>query len=767
MKNNHWAKVNIKYLWWIEDEKKWTSLTWSSTLMKIKEWKENIIRILIDYGMHQWWKNQDKLNETIENEALHAKYLIITHAHMDHIWRLPMLVKKWFKWKIIMTDLTKQLAQVMLSDYVKLTEEKMKKIREQNKKIWKTFREYLQIINLYNEFSNWWLKRNIRLKKEEKLKSLIWLEIKNWWINNTLVKWKIKEIKSILYKNHIEKESNIKSIQQKEPKLLYTLDDVYKTISLIETIKVWDNLDLDNRKVITNLDDEKTFDLPKILNSKHDKKTYILAHLKQKLLTELKYKLDEIAKNNTKNRKLREELKNAFNKKNKQKKDIDLLEKYNIKSKEDIELLIKDIINFPYNYDDIENIKNNLQIITNKNQGIIDNIELMFHNAGHIEWSVQATISITTKKIINTLNTKWKNTTFKWRNQTVKETKNFWFSWDLWKISDPNISWQPNIPKDIIYNFFQCESTYADKDHTYKKSEFEKFIKEINEAEWKVLIPAFSLQRTQEILLDLIKNKIERKNLIKKYSELNKEIRKLNKNLIEISRSLEQKDIYQRQYIIENEIQNKLEELNNISEQVFLYDIIVDSPLSKKITDIFLNNLWEKYKLLDNEIQKKEFWKGITTYFENKNEYKKLYKGKRKRTKDIIVSAWWMLQWGSIINHLKEIISDPKAKIIFTGYQAKWTLWRELLEGKKEIIIDWEIYNVNCKIIQIWWYSSHIWKKDLIDYLSNRLNFSKNSIIALNHWWEWRKHLLYEVNKLKPKQKIKIPKIWDNIEIKL
>jgi len=34
-----------------------------------------------------------------------------------------------------MTDLTKQLAQVMLSDYVKLTEEKMKKIREQNKKI--------------------------------------------------------------------------------------------------------------------------------------------------------------------------------------------------------------------------------------------------------------------------------------------------------------------------------------------------------------------------------------------------------------------------------------------------------------------------------------------------------------------------------------------------------------------------------------------------------------------------------------------------------
>jgi len=144
-------------------------------------------------------------------------------------------------------------------------------------------------------------------------------------------------------------------------------------------------LDLDNRKVITNLDDEKTFDLPKILNSKHDKKTYILAHLKQKLLTELKYKLDEIVKNNTKNRKLREELKNAFNKKNKQKKDIDLLEKYNIKSKEDIELLIKDIINFPYNYDDIENIKNNLQIITNKNQGIIDNIELMFHNAGHIE----------------------------------------------------------------------------------------------------------------------------------------------------------------------------------------------------------------------------------------------------------------------------------------------------------------------------------------------------------------------------------------------
>ena len=765
-------EVNIKYLGGIENKEKWTSLTWSSTLMKIKDESGWYINIAIDFGMHQWWSEQDKLNEKINKEILKCDFLIITHAHMDHVWRLPMLVKKWFKWKIIMTNLTKQLAQIMLSDYVRLTEQSIKQVREHNIKLWIKIRKYLQILKLYNELSKWWLKRFVRTKKEDKLKQLIWLEVKNWWINSNSVRQKIKEIKEELKKNHIEKESDIKLIQKKEPELLYNLDDIYKTISFTETIKVWDELNLDNRIFITNLDDEKIFDLPKLLKSWYNKKIYILPHLKKTLLKKLKDKLDEIAKNNKKYKELIEKLQKTFNKKNKTQDDIDLLKSYDIKRKEDITKIKEGIIEFPYSYDDIKAIEDRLQIIIDKNKdNLLEEVKLRFHNAWHIEWSIQVTIDITTRKLINLLNKRWKNKNFKWTKQTKTETKNFWFSWDLWKISDPNISWTPDIP-EYKYDFFQCESTYADTEHPYKKTEFDKFIKEINETKWKVLIPAFSLQRTQEILLELIQNKISKKELIQKHSKLTKNLKKLEKELQIINEEYNNKeniiDKYEYQITeITNEIMQTKIEINQIWEQVFLYNIIVDSPLSNKITDIFLNNLWEKYKLLDTKIQEKELWKQITTYLNERNEYKKLYTEKRKWKKDIIMSAWWMLQWGSIINHLKEIISDPDSKIIFTGYQAEWTLWRELLDWKKQVIIEWEIYDVRCKIVQIRWFSSHMWKKDLIDYLTKHLKLSNNSIISLNHWWDTREHLLYEINKIRPNQKVKIPKLWTKITIKL
>jgi len=759
MKSNK-PEVNITYHWGIENNEKWTNLTWSSTLMKIKDWLGWDIKVVIDFWMHQWGKNANELNEHIDDEIIKADYIVITHAHMDHVWRLPMLVKKWFKGKIIMTNITKQIAFVMLSDYVRLTERQIKEIKEYNEKVWTQFKKYLHTINIYNELKKWWLDKIDKIKKTKKLAELLWIEIKNLDFNNQNVKAKIDWIQNILDNHNIKENYDIKLVQKREPTLLYNLDHVYKTMSLIETIEIWDELDLDNRIFINSINDNRILDLPKLVNSK---KIYVWSgYIKQQITHKLKNHFDAI-NTNTQNKQLIKKLTTSFNKNKKTQEDIDFLNKYWIQKKEDIESLQKQI-NI---YNNIHNITKKLQLAHNSNINNLESLKLIFHNAWHIEWSVQATIKATTKKLVNFLdnNNKRKNNLNE-KNRISIENYYFWFSWDLWKFTDPNISWSFDIPP-YKYNFFQCESTYADKNHIYKKEKLEKFIKEINLTKWKVLIPAFSLQRTQEIIIELLNNKLSKQDLIEEYSQWYKNLKKLKNTIIQIyqKNDLTQKDIYEIQSI-EKKIEKIQTEIDMIKEQVFLYDIIIDSPLSEQITHIFLEILWEKYKLLDEWMQNELFQRTITKHLANQ-EYKKLYTDKTKKQKHIIISAWWMLQWGSIINHLKEVISDPNAKIIFTGYQAEWTLWRELLDWKDAIIINWEVYSVKCNIVQIWWFSSHIWKKDIIDYLTKHLIFSKWSIIALNHWWESRQHLRYEINKINPKQKIKIPDIWDTINIKL
>ena len=765
------TKVNIKYLWWIEDEKYWASLTWSATLMnaEIYWW----IKILFDYWMFQWWKNEDLLNNKTDEEAINADYIVITHSHMDHIGRLPLLIKKWFKWKIFMSNLTKQLMVVMLSDYVKLTTDKIESLEKENKAKWLKIRKYLKAIKLKEELLKNGLTKKDKDKKNKSFNKIIWNENEKKFL---------KTAYSHLKKFNIESESDIKEeLNSDIPTLLYNMEDIFSTMNMVETLEIWNEIDLTDHIVITRENSEVIDRLPLIVKKEwYNKFIYVTPDLRVSLIHKWKNEIDSIFNISKLNKELRESLINAFTIYNEKEKYINdnkyifeeaknLLEKYSINSKKDIEELKSEIPELPYNKEDLEKAISLLKVaFNNPNEKVVESFKLKFANAGHIEWSVQAIVTLVTKQVEQTIGNniskanKWKNKCY-WNIN--KEYQNFLFTWDLGKISDPNISWIPDIP-DYKFEYVQCESTYATREHPNKQEEFKNFINEINSTKWKVLIPAFSLQRTQEVMLELLENKKNNLVSIKKISKLEEEYKKISKKykvLLDKWNDLTWKEKIEKSDLFSAIA--KLDELKNSYKiNNFTWDLLIDSPLSRKVKDIYLENIWDKYKLLDPLIQKWIFWKEVVRNLE-RWEYKNLYTEKRKRSKDVIISSWGMLQWWAIINHLKEIITDPNAKIIFTWYQSPYTLWWKILSWDKQIIIEWEIFPVKCEVRQIRWYSSHIWGNDIVDYVWKKINFSKNGILALNHWGELRWPLSEIIKGVNNKIEVIVPWLYDTVTV--
>jgi metallo-beta-lactamase family protein len=79
----------------------------------------NGIKILIDCGMFQG-NVEDKNYEPFGFDPTDIDYLILTHAHIDHIGRVPKLVKEGFNGVIIATEATIDVAYIMLQDAAKI-----------------------------------------------------------------------------------------------------------------------------------------------------------------------------------------------------------------------------------------------------------------------------------------------------------------------------------------------------------------------------------------------------------------------------------------------------------------------------------------------------------------------------------------------------------------------------------------------------------------------------------------------------------------------
>jgi metallo-beta-lactamase family protein len=78
-----------------------------------------------------------------------------------------------------------------------------------------------------------------------------------------------------------------------------------------------------------------------------------------------------------------------------------------------------------------------------------------------------------------------------------------------------------------------------------------------------------------------------------------------------------------------------------------------------------------------------------------------------------------MLTGGRVLNHLRDLIGDTKAMILFVGYQGEATLGAQLQAGAKTARIDGQEYTVRCAVRSISGFSAHADEPGLLSWLGN------------------------------------------------
>lgn len=92
-------------------------------------------KVLVDCGAFQGSDELDQLNrEEFPFDPAEIEYLFLTHAHFDHCGRVPILVRKGFKGRIISTQPTRDLTEIVLKDAANLQEEEFRRWLAREKK---------------------------------------------------------------------------------------------------------------------------------------------------------------------------------------------------------------------------------------------------------------------------------------------------------------------------------------------------------------------------------------------------------------------------------------------------------------------------------------------------------------------------------------------------------------------------------------------------------------------------------------------------------
>lgn len=97
----------------------------------------------------------------------------------------------------------------------------------------------------------------------------------------------------------------------------------------------------------------------------------------------------------------------------------------------------------------------------------------------------------------------------------------------------------------------------------------------------------------------------------------------------------------------------------------------------------------------------------------------------RARRPYVVVASNGMLTGGRVLNHLRSVIGDTRAMILFVGYQGEMTLGARLEAGAKTARLDGQEYQVRCAVRSIGGFSAHADEPELLAWLGNFISGRK------------------------------------------
>jgi metallo-beta-lactamase family protein len=145
--------------------------------------------------------------------------------------------------------------------------------------------------------------------------------------------------------------------------------------------------------------------------------------------------------------------------------------------------------------------------------------------------------------------------------------------------------------------------------------------------------------------------------------------------------------------------------------------VYVDSPLAVNATEVFKMHpeCYDAEARAFHRVTGDILGNGCCTYIRDVEESKALH---RRRRPCVIISASGMCEAGRIQHHIKNNIRSKKNTILIPGWQAAHTLGRRLAEGAEKITLFHEKMPVRAEVVQIHGFSGHADQRDLLNLMT-------------------------------------------------
>jgi metallo-beta-lactamase family protein len=152
--------------------------------------------------------------------------------------------------------------------------------------------------------------------------------------------------------------------------------------------------------------------------------------------------------------------------------------------------------------------------------------------------------------------------------------------------------------------------------------------------------------------------------------------------------------------------------------EIPLLPLYLDSPMGSKATDVYRRHV-DYYDEMAAKLQHAhgsplDYPDQIVTV-----DFEDAQKIARAPRPHMIIASNGMLTGGRVVGHLQRLIADPKATLLFVGYQAAGTLGASLQAGAKTARLNGQVVNVRCRVRSISGFSAHADEPQLLAWLAN------------------------------------------------